>query len=106
MEQESKDQGQEGQEIHIEVTEQELRDAVSCYDLLEAEEIKDICRAVSQVDDIGVRAVQAMQEAAKAAVSAGQKDISTILVSAAIVPALVIGLLVGQSKLRAESEGK
>jgi hypothetical protein len=86
-------------EIRIELTEQELREAVACYDLLEEAEVEAACKVIAQVDEVGVRSAQAMEEAFKQVQATGQGDAFTVM-AAGIVPALLIGYLAGKSSPR------
>jgi hypothetical protein len=86
-------------EIKIEVTAAELREAISCYDLLLKPDIESAYAAMLEVPEFGLKLAQAMEYAAKMA-GKGKMEEKRIL-DAAVVPAFLIGMLVGKGKAEA-----
>ncbi len=92
--------GPEGErEFSISITPEELLEAVGCYDLLLPSEIGQVYEAMVAVPQFGVRVASALQFAAKNAKTPEEK--SRIL-DAAVVPAFLVGMLVGMMKPKPE----
>ncbi len=80
----------------ITVTPEELREAVSSYDLMLPAEITGIYTAMLKVPEFGLRVAAALQNAAKAA-GKGVLPKERVM-DAAVVPAFLVGLMVGHAK--------
>lgn len=82
-------------EFSITITPEELLDAVGCYDLLLPTEVSEAYKAMVQVPQFGLRVATALQLAAKKAKTPQEQ--SRVL-DAAVVPAFLVGMLVGMAK--------
>ena len=83
----------EKDESKINFTAQQLREAVTAYESLLKSDVEQAYAAMLQVPEFGVKVVQAMEYAAKL-VNKGKMDGKRVL-DAAVVPAFLIGMLVG-----------
>lgn len=86
----------ENSETKIAVTAEELRGAVSCYELLLKSDVEQVYASMLEVPEFGLKIAQAMEHAAKMA-SKGKIDEKRIL-DAVAVSAFLIGLLAGKGK--------
>ena len=84
-------------EIKVDVTVEEMADALAFYATIEPEEISAAYEALLKVPKFGAAVSNALQTAAKGAAE-GTFPRDRIL-DAAVVPAFLIGMLVGQAKL-------
>jgi hypothetical protein len=71
----------------------ELQDAVECYELLDQSEVEKAYQVMLAVPQFGLKVAKALQFAAKMS-SQGKMGPDRVL-DAAVVPAFLIGLLVG-----------
>ena len=83
----------EKDESKISFTAQQLREAVTSYESLLKPDVEQAYAAMLQVPEFGVKVVQAMEYTAKL-VNKGKMDGKRVL-DAAVVPAFLIGMLVG-----------
>lgn len=85
-----------GKDPTFEFTVEELREAVGSYELLLPSEIESAYKTMLEVPQFGIKIAQALQFAAKMAGQGGLgKD---RVLDAAVVPAFLVGLLVGLSR--------
>lgn len=86
----------EEKDLKIDFTVEELQEAVECYNLLLPSEVEQAYKQLLIVPDFGVRVAQAFQRALK--MCADGKLPQNRVLDAAVLPAFLIGQLMGMAK--------